>query len=234
MIVAIHQPHFLPWAGYFNKLANADCFILLDNVQYRKNYFQNRTLIRHPTLAECKWLTVPVHAKLSTDHQDIAIADPNWRQRALNKIHGAYRNAPYFDSYFGSIEQLFLECADLLVDVNFQSLRFITKILDLSTTITRASTITTAQEPNRLLALCRAVGATGYITGEGWGEHNTEVFEVEGAGIRVHRQKFRASYQDFASDYYSGCFNLSTLDLLFQLGPAATSKIVQFPWRAKV
>ena len=46
MIVSVHQPHFLPWTGYLNKLVHSDVFVWLDSVQYRKNYFQNRTEIR--------------------------------------------------------------------------------------------------------------------------------------------------------------------------------------------
>lgn len=45
MVVAIHQPEHLPWLGFFNKMANADEFVILDNVQYRKRYFQNRNKI---------------------------------------------------------------------------------------------------------------------------------------------------------------------------------------------
>jgi len=58
MIVAIHQPQFMPWLGYFDKMDRADCFVLLDNVQFKKNEWQNRNRIK--TAQGAMWLTVPV------------------------------------------------------------------------------------------------------------------------------------------------------------------------------
>ena len=58
MIVAIRQPQYLPWIGYFDKLDRADVFVLLDNVQYKKNEWQNRNRIR--TSPGWQWSIVPV------------------------------------------------------------------------------------------------------------------------------------------------------------------------------
>ena len=58
MIVAIHQPQYLPWLGYFDKMLKADVFCYLDNVQYKKNEWQNRNRIK--TAMGWQWLTVPV------------------------------------------------------------------------------------------------------------------------------------------------------------------------------
>src|SRR5207249_11577269 len=59
VVVTIHQPERLPWLGFFDKIRQADVFVMLDHVQYRKRYFQNRNRIRaeHGAI----WLTVPVH-----------------------------------------------------------------------------------------------------------------------------------------------------------------------------
>ena len=58
MIVAIHQPHFLPWLGYLHRMAQVDAFVLLDHVQFERRNYQNRTMIRMND--EARWLTVPV------------------------------------------------------------------------------------------------------------------------------------------------------------------------------
>ena len=58
MIVSIHQPQYLPWLGYFDKIDRADVFVLLDTVQYKKNEWQNRNRIK--TARGAQWLTVPV------------------------------------------------------------------------------------------------------------------------------------------------------------------------------
>jgi hypothetical protein len=57
IIVAIHQPQYLPWLGYFDKIDKADKFVFLDTVQFKKNEWQNRNKIR--TVHGCQWLTVP-------------------------------------------------------------------------------------------------------------------------------------------------------------------------------
>ena len=61
MIVGIHQPEYLPWLGFFDKISQSDIFVMLDNVQYEKNYFQNRNRIR--IQSGWAWLTVPVMTK---------------------------------------------------------------------------------------------------------------------------------------------------------------------------
>ena len=71
MRVAIHQPHYLPWLGYFAKWAAADRFIFLDTVQYEKNGWQNRNRVKTPDGP--RWLTVPVHARLGTPIREVTI-----------------------------------------------------------------------------------------------------------------------------------------------------------------
>ena len=71
MIISIHQPNFLPWLGYFYKIAASDMFIVLDDVQYTKNSYINRSQIKTPQ--GCLWLTVPVHASLSNKIIEVRI-----------------------------------------------------------------------------------------------------------------------------------------------------------------
>ncbi len=71
MKIAIHQPHYLPWLGYFAKWAAADLFVFLDTVQFEKNGWQNRNRIK--TRDGARWLTVPVRASLGTPIKDVTI-----------------------------------------------------------------------------------------------------------------------------------------------------------------
>ena len=61
MRLSCHQPQYLPWLGYFDKINKSDIFVFLDDVQYKKREFQNRNKIRNSTGEE--WLTVPVISK---------------------------------------------------------------------------------------------------------------------------------------------------------------------------
>src|SRR2546428_602993 len=98
MVVTIHQPEHLPWLGFFDKVRQADVFVILDHVRYRKRYFQNRNRIRaeHGAI----WLTVPVHVK-GMFHQPINEVridnegNPRWREKCWNSIVQNYRKAPH-------------------------------------------------------------------------------------------------------------------------------------------
>ena len=89
MKIAIHQPHYLPWLGYFAKWAAADLFVFLDTVQYEKNGWQNRNRIK--TREGPRWLTVPVRAKLGIPIRDVLVdSSQNWCSRHLATIESAY------------------------------------------------------------------------------------------------------------------------------------------------
>ncbi|PYN14894.1 MAG: hypothetical protein DME05_13725, partial [Candidatus Rokuibacteriota bacterium] len=93
MKIAIHQPHYLPWLGYFAKWAAADLFVFLDTVQFEKNGWQNRNRIK--TRDGARWLTVPVRASLGTPIKDVTIDERQpWPGRHLRMIEHAYAKAP--------------------------------------------------------------------------------------------------------------------------------------------
>ena len=93
MKVAIHQPHYLPWLGYFAKWAAADLFVVLDTVQYEKNGWQNRNRIK--TREGPRWLTVPVNARLGTAIHAVTVdTSQPWRARHFTLIENNYGAAP--------------------------------------------------------------------------------------------------------------------------------------------
>jgi len=102
MIVTIHQPEYLPWLGFFDKVRQADVYVMLDHVQYRKNYFHNRNRIRNH--AGVVGVTVPVltrerfgQALLEVEINDLG--SPRWREKCWHSILQAYRKAPHFAGY---------------------------------------------------------------------------------------------------------------------------------------
>jgi len=106
MIVAIHQPQYLPWLGYFDKMNRADAFVLLDTVQFKKNEFQNRNQIKGP--GGPQWLTVPVLQKLGQDIKDVRInTTVTWRKKHLAALNSCYGRAPFYGDYRDAFEDLF-------------------------------------------------------------------------------------------------------------------------------
>lgn len=113
VIVSIHQPHFLPWIGYFNKVLQSDAFVWLNYVQYRKNYYQNRTKVKNAN-EELFWLTLPVHAKHDTVIDQVMIADSRWRVRISKTVEQCYRKAPYFAECWPTLSAAIMGAPDSL------------------------------------------------------------------------------------------------------------------------
>jgi len=217
-IVTIHQPEHLPWLGFFHKMSHADEFIILDNVQFRKNYFQNRNKIR--TRTGWQWLTVPIEKHQSTDQiRQIKIkSSEGWEISNLNRIQANYVRAPYFTSFFEDLKKYFSPNSDSLVDLNVQLIKFLQNEMNIPTSIILASTILDnpgSGGTNVTLNLCKAVGADIYLSGVGGREYlDTNHYMQEGIDV---------IFQDFHHPEYSQCYEpfipaMSAIDLLMNHG----------------
>ena len=223
MRVAIHQPHYLPWLGYFAKWAAADRFIFLDTVQYEKNGWQNRNRVKTPDGP--RWLTVPVHARLGTPIREVTIdtAQP-WQERHLRAIEQAYAKAPHLARYRDTLGSFYGQDWVRLAPLAVASARWLAQALGVATPSALASEVgigSTSQRDDataRLVALCQAVGADTYLAGQDGARYmDTRQFAV--AGIAVEAQR----YEHPVYTQLHGEFTpfLSTLDLLLTQGHEA-------------
>lgn len=228
MRVTIHQPEFAPWLGFFHKVSLADALILLDDVQFRKNYFQNRNCIR---LGDgMQWLTVPVeHCGLPTKIHEVRIAraaNPGWIQRMETILLQAYRGAPYpklMDEFF----ELLSRADDRLVSVTAPVIRWMLECFSLNPKILSSSSLpTTATGSRRILELCLAAGASTYLSGVS-GRDYLDLESFERAGIQVEFQEFHHPvYPQMAPGFIP---KISALEALFLLGPSA-HRLLQADW----
>lgn len=218
MIVAIHQPNYLPWLGYFYKVANCDTFVLLDNVQYVKNGFMNRNMIKTPQGAI--WLTVGV---LTKDRFGQLIKEVEINNAMLfassheKSIYRNYSKAPYFKKYKTLFEDIYHRKWERLVDLNEALIKALCQILCITgVKFVRASELnTTGHSTELLIEICKAVSADTYLAGPSGKKYMDEgLFEREGIGLR---------YSDFEHPTYRqlwGDFipNMSIIDLIFNEG----------------
>src|SRR5215211_6070475 len=144
-VVAIHQPNFLPWLGYFDKLVRADAFVLLDSVQFPKKAgsWMNRT--RLVVAGNLGWLTVPVvrsyHGLRAVNEMLIDDSRP-WRRKALRTIEQSYARAPYFDEIMPLVEEVIGVQSDRLVEFNEAGVRHVASALGLDVSkIVRSSSL---------------------------------------------------------------------------------------------
>src|SRR4051812_22331043 len=122
MIVAAHQPNYLPWLGFFDKLRRCEKFLILDHCQFERQGFQNRTKIRVGDAWE--WLTVPVLQK-SRDELvlDKEIANDRdgrlrWGRKQFLTIEQNYRGTPHFHRYAPALRDIFDAKWEKLIDLN--------------------------------------------------------------------------------------------------------------------
>ena len=168
MIVAIHQPQYLPWLGYFGKMLTADVFCYLDTVQYKKNEWQNRNRIK--TAGGWQWLTVPVIYRFPQKIGEVGIDNTaNWRHKHLQALATHYRRAPHFARYLPAFEGIFGRSWESIAELNLGLIRVLREMLGIGhKPEVRASTLDCSEEPtDRLIDICRALGADTYLAGAG-------------------------------------------------------------------
>lgn len=188
-VVSIHQPAYLPWLGYFDRIRRSDLFIFLDMVQFQRNSFQNRNKIK--TGNGPAWLTVPVRLK---NHFETTIADieidetQDWRKKHLRSIEQSYSRAPDFAEKFARLSALYQDRQNRLAPFCLTQLRFWLDELRIDTPIVLASEQSVGgRKSDLVLALCRHVGATKYLSGPlGRGYLNEGEFAAAGIELEYH------------------------------------------------
>ena len=225
MIVAIHQPEYLPWLGFFKKMMNVELFVFLDDVQFRKKGWQNRNRIRindGTTL-----LSIPVHTHSYPKINEVTIDnEKNWSIRHKKSILYNYAKAPYFDEIKDFIESIFEKKFQYLVDLNTEIIKFIMNELEIKSKIVFSSELEISKKGSgRVLDICKAVGADHYITGTFWAESNLRVEEFKKSNIDVEFQKFQHPiYKQIHGEFIP---EMSIIDLLFNKGRKEAKKILQ-------
>ncbi len=224
-VCAIHQPQFLPWLGYLDKIRAADVFIFLDDVQYKKNEFQNRNRIRAGN--EPRWLTVPVRFNFGDTLRQTQIADATpWRRKIIGTLEQYYGRTPYFAEFapglFAILEQPWANLAEL----NEATVRWLLGCFGITTPLLVSSAMAPcASHPTgRLIELCRQVGAGTYLSGAG-GHDYLEADRFAAAGLELRFQHYaHPVYPQHNAGGGELMSHLSAVDLLFNRGPAVQLK----------
>jgi WbqC-like protein family len=218
--MAMHQPNYVPWLGYFHKMASCDWFVHLDAVQYpRGQSFGARNRIKTPN--GVAWLTIPVSRPHGREgkvtYREISLAEPGWADRHLKTVEASYRRAPYFDEVFG-LFAAGLGAGQTLVDVNLSLIESFADYIGISSKRVRLSELLSEfGQKNELIAeICKALGADAYLSGMGGGQDYTEAGELASAGVELRFDEFSPpEYPQLWGSFEPG---LSTLDVLFNCG----------------
>jgi len=223
MRVAIHQPNYAPWCGYFAKMNHCDVFVFLDNVQMPGGQsYVYRTPIRGG--AEAKWLSIPTRYHLGDNIDEVRFAVADWPRKHEGALRGAYARSPYFREVWELIEPVYSNPGANLAEFNMKLIRTIAGYLGLACRFEASSTVQPdGQGDDRLISLVRKVGGDVYISGKGGQNYQDPAkFAEAGIELRVHTYS-PVPYRQAQGEFVAG---LSILDALFNLGPEAASLLV--------
>ncbi len=222
VLATIHQPEFFPWAGFFNKIVTADTFCVFDNVQFKKNYFENRCRVM--LNGKASWLTAPILHKGRSDQVLSEVQIDNrtpWGTKVWKSLFFNYAKAPFWHDHAEFLEDCFaVRRWDRLVDLNMHALHYYCGYLGLNFAPVMGSQVCgkDVQGAELVLDTCKRLGATAYLSGR-FGKDYLDEEAFRAAGIDL-------IYQEFQAPAYSrpdGTLSepLSVLDMTMVLGRAA-------------
>lgn len=229
MIVAIHQPNFLPWLGWFDKLARADVFVVLDNVALQRTGGAYTNRVEMLVSGKRAWLTVPVargaDARERISEARIVEATP-WRRKMRRTIEQSYARAPFFDEVMAALDPLFESAEERLAAFNMTGVLSLARLVGLDTRkmVMASSLPVSGSGTDLLMAIVRAVGGDIYLCGGGAGGYQDDAKFAE-AGLGLQYQNFRHPVypQINASTFVPG---LSIVDALMNCGGIGTARLL--------
>jgi len=216
LIISGHQPNYLPWLGYFQKMMSCDLFVILDDVLHSRGAITNKNKIKGPEGA--RLLSVPL-AQKKVLIKDVTIKnESNWHLSHWGSLQSCYARAPYWKEY----EDLFLPVYEnpvtKLSELNLKIIQIIRELLNIKTPMVKVSEFPgiEGKKGTKIVNICKFFGGDICLSGIGARSYNDE--------DEFERNQLRLVYQDFEHPVYPqqwGEFipNMSALDLLFNCGP---------------
>jgi hypothetical protein len=224
MIIFVHQPEYIPWLGFFDKLARCNVFVIYDDAQFVHGSYHNRNRIR--TTRGWRWLTVPIVHHHPQQIKDVHISGTQWRQEHINILSHNYQKAPFFNDYFPQIKDALNFNHELLLGLNLHLIKVIAEILELKIKMIRSSEFPYhGQEKNeKLISICKFLGADIYLSGSG-GKAYVDEKAFKNSNIKLQWHKYNhPSYLQSIGGFQP---NMSVLDLLFNAGPQSREIILK-------
>ena len=229
--IAIHQPNFFPWLGYFNKISNCDIFVFLDDVQFSKGSYTSRTKIMN--LKTPAWLSLPISYSFGQKINRIKVKK-NWKKVILTNIYNAYFQKSQFNNCWSSIEKEILDTEyENLDQINLRFIKFICEKFDFDFEIKLSSQLNIkTKSEDKIIDILKEISTdTIYLSGTGASKYQSSS-KFEKNGIELNYQEFKETdkkkifgdkinYQGPKDDG-----GLSVLDSIFNFGWKKTANLI--------
>jgi hypothetical protein len=228
-LVAIHQPTFLPWLGWWDKLVRADVLVLLDDVQFSKKGGTWMNRVRMLVGGEPRWVTLPVDRAYSGTRtvREMRIDESKpWRESILATIRSSYAHARFAEDVLPVVEEALAAPTDRVAELNERAIRVLADRLGVDATkLVHQSELDVSGDGTQLLVdLCRAVGGDTYLSGDG-ADGYLEENAFPAAGLGLVFQEFRPPrYPQSVDGYVAG---LSVVDALMSCGWDGTAELLR-------
>lgn len=217
MVISIHQPDYIPYLGYFYKIAKSDKFVFLDDAQYSSDNMHNWNKIKTPQ-GELR-LKIPVENHLGDPINGVRTKDElGWREKHLKTIEMNYSKAPFFGEIFPKFKELLLADYKNIAELNIAINTWIAKSFGFKVEIYKSSDmdINTVRE-ERVIDICVSLGGTVYISG-----HGASVYQEE---KHFSSRGVELIYTDYEPIEYNQLWKkagfapyMSVLDFIFNYG----------------
>ncbi len=225
MIVSIHQPAYLPWLGYFARIAMSDLHIVLDHVQFEKNSFINRNQVR--TKEGKSWLTVPLKTKGKFGNLpivDLQVANETpWAKKHRDTLRFNYSKAPFFSEHAPFFEEIYSQTWESFSPLVREMTTYFLKALNIQTPLLFSSQMSAQGSKEELvLNLCKEVHATTYLSGPLGRDYLREE--------SFHEANIKVQYHDYLHPVYPQLHepfepHLAIVDLLFNCGSQSRERL---------
>lgn len=217
--IAILQSNYIPWKGYFDVIAKSDVFVIYDEVQYTKNDWRNRNLIK--TKDGLQWLTIAVRQEsLNQAIFDTKVFKTNWTKKHMGTLQANYAKAPYFTEYKNRIFKIYEQASTNLSEINSAFIKEICAILEIDTEIIDSRSLNlVGDKQEKLVQACQQLDADIYLSGPAAKSYIDEVFFTDNQ-IKVEWMDY-SNYKSYNQIHPPFEHGVSILDLIFNEGPNA-------------
>lgn len=219
-VVAIHQPNYLPWMGYFHKMLNCDVFVYADSVQLSAKSVSHRNKIKCST--GTLLLSVPLALKRVPFNQVLIYNENDWAERHYQTFQHCYARSRYWSDYKERFRDIYSKKWEKLIDLNLEIINLIRDVLNIKTYTVLESQLANLQgrKSEEIINICQELNADVYLSGQGARVYNDQ------AAFRQHGIELR--YQQFIHPTYPQLWGefvdkLSIVDLIFNCGPKSRS-----------
>jgi len=228
-VVAIHQPNFFPWMGYFDKMARCDCFVFLDDVQIQKTGGGWSNRVKMLISGQPKWISAPIdrdYRGVRDVRETVFKAHLTWRNDILRAVQVSYSKAPYFKRTMELIEPLLMNPDDSLAAYNSAAIIGIADDLGIKTSkcIWSSKVAHSGRSNDLLVSIVKTLGGSAYMSGDGAdGYQDKGIFDD--ASIELIPQRYvPTSYDQVGAISFSP--GLSVIDVLMNVGKDGARKML--------